>query len=101
MPHLQCVYRGPVKPVTLKTAQRVAGVRVLQQGKPKEGFLLGLSLVPPVGEPFPLQPGAIGANWGAWLLYPIVPNRSPVLTTTIQINEDPSLSQMEVWAVKS
>jgi hypothetical protein len=101
LPHLRCVYRGPVRPVTLSVPERVAGVRVLQQGKPKEGFILGLSLLSPNRQPFPLEDGKIGTNWGAWLLYPIVPNRPPVLTKTIQINEDPSLSQMEVWAVTS
>lgn len=99
LPHLQCVYRGPVKTVTLAAPARIAGVRVLQQGEPKSGYMLGLTLVSPTGQSVPLSLPSPGTNWGAWLLYPIVPNLPPVLSKTVQINADPSLSEMEVWAV--
>jgi hypothetical protein len=98
-PKLKCVYRGPVKDITLAMPERVAGVRVLQQGEAKKDFTLGLTLVSPDGKDIPLSLPNPGTNWGAWLLYPIVPNRPAVLAKTIRIHEDPSLSQMEVWAI--
>jgi hypothetical protein len=98
-PHLRRVYRGPAENITLAAPARIAGIRILQQGKPKDGFTLGLSLVSPTGKTLPLFPGDPGTAWGTWLLYPIVPNRAAVTAKAIRLNADPSLSQMEVWAV--
>jgi hypothetical protein len=98
-PLLKRIYVGPVQNVTLAKPARIAGIRVLQRGEPKPGFHLQIGLITPQGHTEPFLDTPPGTNWGAWLLYPIAPHRPAISAQGIQINSDPVLLQMEVWAI--
>jgi hypothetical protein len=98
-PGIVKVYEGSLQDFTPPNPIRLAGVRVLQRGEPKPGFALKIDLTAPDGTTSTLSNASPGTNWGSWLLYPIVPNRPALLTKSVHINTDPSLYQMEVWAL--
>lgn len=98
-PGIEKVYDGPVQDFAPPKPIRIAGVRILQRGEPRSGFTLKIDLIAPGGSVTALADGAPGTNWGAWLLYPVLPNTPAILTQRIQTNTDPCLTKMEVWAV--
>jgi hypothetical protein len=98
LPHLKRLYRGPLRTVQLNRPERIAGVRVLQHGKPAPGFRLKIDLVGDGGRDS-LTDGDPGANWGSWLLFAAVPEREAPLARQIEITPDPSLKELEVWGI--
>lgn len=98
-PGIVKVYEGPLQDFTPPHPIALAGIRVLQTGEPKPGFTLKIALTAPDGKTTPLVNASPGVNWGSWLLYPLVPNRPALLTKSVQISKDPTLSRMEIWAL--
>jgi len=100
-PKIERIYQGEVKNVTFEKPRKIAGVRLRQAGAPKEGFALAISAVGAAGTAsiVPADKASIGSNWGTWQLYPTIPDGAAPLANEIQINSDPCLKEMEVWAV--
>ena len=102
-PLIKRIYKGPAKSITLPQSAAVAGVMLLQTGSPKEGFKLHVDLISPGGKTEAIVPKdkeTLQAQWGAWLLLPVAPDRAPIFTKEIQITPDPSLGSMEIWAAQ-
>ncbi|MCC2668487.1 MAG: hypothetical protein K0Q72_958 [Armatimonadetes bacterium] len=97
-PGLQRVYQGPVGAIRLERPHRIAGVRVLQMGKPQPGFRLAVDLLTDLGRTalFGQEPGE---NWGSWHLFPTVPEKPAPMASGVEVSADPCLKQMEVWAL--
>ena len=101
LPRLKRIYEGPVQNASWSKSEKVACVRILQHGAPKPNFKLKIDLLGQDGKHTQITNEAVKENWGAWQLYPIVPNRDPILANGIEIIGDPALHRMEVWAVTS
>jgi hypothetical protein len=98
LPALKRVYRGPLRTVSLDRPERIAGVRVLQQGKPAAGFRLKIDLVTERGHET-LTDADPGVNWGSWHLFATLPERQAVVAWQVEITADPSLKEFEIWAL--
>ena len=97
-PLIRRLYRGPLRAVQFDRAERIAGVRVLQQGKPAPDYRLKIDLVTDRGRET-LTDSAPGTNWGAWLLFAIIPEREAPLARQLEITPDASLKELEVWGL--
>lgn len=100
-PHLERIYSGKVKTVTLEEPRKIAGVRVLQRGGAKADFALSLELVGAAGTTnlVPPEKAVLGAQWGTWHLFSTWPDREAIAASEVRVNADASLKAMEVWAL--
>lgn len=98
LPHVKRLYRGPLRTVQFDRPERIAGVRVLQQGKPAPGYRLKIDLAKDAGGES-LTDADPGTNWGSWLLFATVPEREAPLARRVEITADPSLKELEVWGI--
>lgn len=101
-PRLKKVYSGEVKNVAFDKPVAIAGVRFLQSGPVANDFLLQLEAVTPEGKTESLVSegkAKIAPGWGAWPLFPTIPDREAVFAEELHVNNDKNLKQMEVWAV--
>jgi len=99
LPHLKRIYEGPVQNASWPKAEQIACVRLLQHGAPQPGFKLKIDLLARSGVRTALTNDTLKENWGAWQLFPTIPNRPAVIANSVEINTDPALHKMEVWAV--
>lgn len=99
---LERIYAGEPKNVTFDQARHIAGVRLRQNGDAAPNFALSIDLVGSDGEVSPLvapEKARLGSNWGFWHLFPTVPDRAAPLCSEVRVQSDPSLKQMEIWAL--
>jgi Polysaccharide deacetylase len=97
---LNRVYQGPVQDVAFDGPRAIAGVRLLQQGQVAG---LRIDLIQPDGSVVSLltdEQKKIKDQWGAWLLFPTLPNRPAIIAKGVRVDTDPGLKGMEVWAVE-
>ncbi len=76
----------------------IAAVRVLQHGEVHPGFELIIKTTASSGKSQILVNTPLKPNWGAWLLFPIVPTSKAQEAIQLELSTDPGLKAVEVWA---
>jgi len=100
------VHHGPfLESVHFEQPIRLAAVRILQRGDLR-GFVPEISWRGPNGETgeVPVQNilrwSPLASRWGAWLLFPLVPDLPAPEVVEILIKPSPHFHGIEVWSLK-
>ncbi|HEY1067262.1 MAG TPA: polysaccharide deacetylase family protein [Pirellulales bacterium] len=99
-PRVERIYEGPVKDLKFEKPIRLAGVRLRQNGGLSGEKKVKIAARSLDGAESVLVDEATPDNWGAWLLYPTIPDRPAPLVSEVKISPDKALQRCEIWAIK-
>ena len=100
-PPVKQVFKGPPAPsIPLDSPRRIAAVRVRQHGNPTPDRQLNVNVTRPDGssENFSAQTQPDTFVSGTHV-FSSVPNREAPLAKSVEITSDPSIKEVEIWAV--
>lgn len=100
-PPVKQAFKGPPAPsIPLDAPRRIAAVRVRQHGNPIPDRQLNVNITKPDGstERFSAQTQPDGFVSGTHI-FSSVPNREAPLAKSVEITSDPSIKEVEIWAV--
>jgi hypothetical protein len=101
-PSVKPVYKGPPAPsIPLDSPMRIAAVRVRQHGNPPQDRKLNVNVTLPNGseEAFVALTQPDGFVSGTHV-FSSVPNREAPLAKSVEVTTDPSIKEVEIWAVQ-
>lgn len=101
LPAVERIYHGPLKRVRWDAPIQLAAVRVRQNGGIKSPEAVPIVYLDADGKPTVLASIPVASQWGLWHLHPTVPTSPAPLVREVQVEPDPALQEMEVWAVKA
>ena len=100
-PAVKQVFKGPPAPsIALDAPHRIAAVRVRQHGNPIPDRQLNVNITRPDGstEIFFTQTQPDGFISGTHI-FSSVPNREAPMAKSVEITSDPSIKEVEIWAI--